>query len=102
MLTLMPKSGIVISTVLLTSSSSFILHCIALGDKIKLRRAMKQLKLLTLPQVFIIHLKRFSIDHIVTKNSIQVKYPAVIDVKEYCTQVRIQLHTVVKLVNHAV
>ena len=74
------------------------MHCITLGDKIELRRAMKQLKLLTLPQVFIIHLKRFSIDHIITKNSIQVKYPAVIDVKEYCIEVRIQLDAVAKLV----
>ena len=73
------------------------MHCITIGDKIELRRAMKQLKLLTLPQVFIIHLKRFSIDHIITKNSTHIKYPAVIDVKEYCTEVRIQLDTVAKL-----
>ena len=57
------------------------------GDNIQLRRAVKQLKLQTLPEVFIMHLKRFSIDHIVTKNSVHVKYPAVIDVRPYCIEV---------------
>ena len=66
-------------------------HCFILGDDIQLRRAMKQLELQTLPEVFIIHLKRFSINHIVTKNSIHVKYPLVINVKPYCTEVR--MHT---------
>ena len=62
-------------------------HYITLGDDIELRNAIKQLKLQTLPKVFIIHLKRFSIGHIVTKNSTHVKYPVEIDVKPYCTEV---------------
>ena len=62
-------------------------HCIVLGDDIHLRNAIKQLKLHTLPKVFIIHLKRFSIDHIVTKNSTHVKYPMILDVGPYCTEV---------------
>ena len=62
-------------------------HYNALGDDIELRNAIKQLKLHTLPKVFIIHLKRFSIDHIVTKNSTHVKYPMILDVGPYCTEV---------------
>lgn len=60
--------------------------CSGKGDDIELRRAVKQLKLQTLPEVFIIHLKRFSIDHIVKKNSMHVKYHSPIDVRPYCTE----------------
>ena len=64
-------------------------HCFILGDDMILRNAIKQLKLQTLPQVFIMHLKRFSIDHTVTKNSSYVKYPLKVDLNPYCTKVRL-------------
>ena len=60
-----------------------------LGEKIELRRVTKQLKLQSLPKVFIMHLKRFSLGHIVTKNSTYIRYPLNIDVAPYCAEVRI-------------
>ena len=33
------------------------------------------------------HLKRFGNDQVVTKNSIHVKYPLIIDVAPYCAKV---------------
>lgn len=60
-------------------------NCSGKGGEIQLRSAVKQLQLHTLPEVFIIHLKRFNIDHIVTKNTMHVEYPLLIDVGRYCT-----------------
>ena len=57
------------------------------GDVVELKRAMKQLTLKRIPPVLILHLKRFHIGIVVTKNSTPVQYPKHIDVRQYCIEV---------------
>jgi len=64
-------------------------YYLVVGDRIDLKRAMKQLTLRKLPPVLILHLKRFNIGIIVTKNTNRVKYPEQVDVSPYCTEVGI-------------